>query len=264
MKITTVDFINKANDIHNYKYDYSKSMCIDEKSKIIIICKIHNEEFELTYKEHIIKKCGCKKCDNINRKKNNKLFIEECKIIHNNKYDYSKINDNINLNDKLEIICPIHGSFFQSTKSHNCGHGCHKCGCDFQTNNENMTKDEFIEKAKKIYDNIYDYNNIIFKNCYTTIIINCVKHGEFKQKPLIHLNKFMGNCPKCNLMIQQKEKNKFFIKECKKIFKEKYNYNKTEYKNSTTHVIITCNKHGDFMETPNNILNFEKGCYLCK
>ena len=37
-------------------------------------------------------------------------FIEKCKKIHNDRYDYSKFIY-INANTKGMIICPIHGEF---------------------------------------------------------------------------------------------------------------------------------------------------------
>lgn len=43
IKITTEKFITKANLIHSYKYDYSKVDYINSKTKVIIICKQHDE-----------------------------------------------------------------------------------------------------------------------------------------------------------------------------------------------------------------------------
>jgi len=53
-------------------------------------------------------------------------FIERCKKIHENKYDYSlsKINGS---RSKTKIICPIHGIFLQIVDTHLRGHGCPKC-----------------------------------------------------------------------------------------------------------------------------------------
>ena len=56
-----------------------------------------------------------------------KHFIEVCKLVHNNKYDYSK-TVYINSETKLLITCPIHGDFYQLPMSHIHGKGCSKCG----------------------------------------------------------------------------------------------------------------------------------------
>lgn len=45
------------------------------------------------------------------KRKTTEQFVAEAKAIHGDKYDYSKTKY-INSRDKVEIICPIHGSFF--------------------------------------------------------------------------------------------------------------------------------------------------------
>jgi hypothetical protein len=41
-------------------------------------------------------------------------------MVHNNKYDYSKV-EYINTNSKVKIICPIHGEFEQTPHNHLTG-----------------------------------------------------------------------------------------------------------------------------------------------
>lgn len=62
-------------------------------------------------------------------RKTTEQFISEARLIHGNKYDYSKVEYKTNKN-KVCIICPVHGEFLQNAKSHLQGHGCRKCyGC---------------------------------------------------------------------------------------------------------------------------------------
>jgi very-short-patch-repair endonuclease len=56
----------------------------------------------------------------------NKLFIEQCNIIHNNFYDYSLVNY-INNKTKIKIICKEHGIFEQRPDDHLKNHGCPIC-----------------------------------------------------------------------------------------------------------------------------------------
>ena len=60
-----------------------------------------------------------------------------------------------------------------------------------------ISKEEFLKRANKIYDNKYDYSKIDYKSYYDPIIIICKKHGEFKQIPRNHL-KYNG-CSSCIL-----------------------------------------------------------------
>jgi hypothetical protein len=62
--------------------------------------------------------------DKISVLKNN--FIIKANIVHNNKFDYSKVNY-INVKNKVIIGCPIHGDFEQTINGHLNGRGCSKC-----------------------------------------------------------------------------------------------------------------------------------------
>lgn len=78
------------------------------------------------------------------RRKPLEQFIEEAKKIHGNKYDYSKVQYKNN-KEKVEIICPVHGSFWQTVKHHLNGCGCPMCNSS---------------KGENIIKNYLDKNNI--------------------------------------------------------------------------------------------------------
>ena len=128
-KLTKDEFIERANKIHNFKYDYSKIEYIDSHTKICIICPKHGEFTQKPYKH--LQGQGCITCarelDSINKKKNNEYYIQKFTDKHKNKYDYSLINCNGSKN-KVKIICPIHGEFEQTIENHLEGKGCPKCG----------------------------------------------------------------------------------------------------------------------------------------
>ena len=49
------------------------------------------------------------------------------------------------------------------------------------------TKNEiFIEKAKKVHGDKYDYSKVEYVNAKTKVCIICPKHGEFWQTPNTH------------------------------------------------------------------------------
>ena len=126
-KVTTKDFIENAVKLHGNKYDYSKSEYIDSKTKICIICPEHGEFWQLPTAH--LQGQGCPKCKKYKigkNKYNTKIFIEKSKLIHGNKYDYSKVNY-IDSLTKVCIICPEHGEFWQEPNSHLRGFGCKKC-----------------------------------------------------------------------------------------------------------------------------------------
>ena len=154
---------------------------INAISKIKIICLEHGV-FEQTPNNHINRKYGCSNCS-INKKINNNEFIERAKLIHGDKYDYSLVNY-INAKTKITIICKEHGEFNQIASSHTD----QKTGCSFCSKKHNYTTDEFIERARLIHGDRYDYSLVNYVNNYTKIEIICSIHGKFNQVPTNHLN----------------------------------------------------------------------------
>ena len=246
-KLTTDSFIEKAIKIHGNKYDYSKVEYIKSKLKIIIICEEHGE-FEQTPSHHLLGK-SCKFCSGW--KSNSQIFIQKSIILHNDKYDYSKV-EYINSETKVKIICKEHGVFKQEPNSHLKGYGCAKC----IYNKSNTT--DFIEKSIKIHNDKYDYSKVEYVNALTKVKIICKQHGVFEQIPNSHLND--SGCSKCGGGYISN--NCDFIGKAIKIHYNKYDYSKVEYVNALTKVKIICKTHGIFVQIPNSHLN-GSGCSKC-
>lgn len=193
---STEQFIKEANIIHNNKYNYSKVNYINAHTKVCIICQKHGE-FWQTPNNHL-KGRKCPKCKiDLLRKINTKTFeqfIKEANNIHDNKYDYSKA-EYINDKTKVCIICPEHGEFWQTPNNHLVGHGCPKCAFDKNKDVNRNSLTDFIEKAKKVHGDRYDYSKVKYVNNRTKICIICQKHGEFFQTPHQHLTGC--GCPNC-------------------------------------------------------------------
>ena len=105
------------------------------------------------------------------------------------------------------------------------------------------TKNEiFIEKAKKVHGDKYDYSKVNYIDSKTKICIICPEHGEFWQTPSSHLRK--RGCPFCANNI--KYTNEKFIEKASAIHHNRYDYSKTKYVNNKTKVCIICPEHGEF------------------
>jgi len=128
MNNITNNFIIKSKNIHGDIYDYSKTNYINNRTKIIIICKIHGEFLQIPSKH--LSKSGCAKCSKIRNAKKctftKEEFIEKAIKIHGDTYDYSKV-EYINWKTNILIICKIHGEFFQQPNNHLQGSTCRKC-----------------------------------------------------------------------------------------------------------------------------------------
>ena len=123
----------------------------------------------------------------------NNIFIEKARQIHNDKYDYSKVNY-VNSRTKVCIICPEHGEFWQTPHNHLKGYGCAECGKE-KSHLPKITTEDFIAKSKERHGNKYDYSKAYYKTGDAKVCIICPEHGEFWQTPSNHING--SGCPKC-------------------------------------------------------------------
>lgn len=195
-------------------------------------------------------------------------LIEKANLIHNKKYTYD-ISTYTKKTNKMRIICPIHGEFWQSLQQHiNKKQGCPICGKDKPKHrtkySKRVSKEEYLELVNNKFGNKYKYNLDQYKNLSSSISIECPEHGIFKQNAYYHLNSKSG-CPKCSFK-QLSESNMScttdFIEKACKIHGDKYDYSKVEYIDVKTKVCIICHEHGEFWQLPYNHLT-GNGCPEC-
>ncbi len=257
--MNTEEFIKRAKKVHGDKYDYSKVKYTGTFNKVCIICPEHGE-FWQTPNGHLsgsecikcsYKKRGEKKNDGVNG------FIEKARKIHGDKYDYSKV-EYIDSRTKVCIICPEHSEFWMSPSKHLQGQNCPKCSKNCKSNTI-----EFIEKARKVHGDKYDYSKVEYINNNTKVCIICPEHGEFWQTPHDHLS--CQGCPKCGkkrMADLQRFTKDVFIEKARKTHGDKYDYSKVEYIDSQTPVCIICPEHGEFWQRPNGHIQGQK-CPKC-
>lgn len=199
----------------------------------------------------------------MSKKKTTEDFIDKARKIHGGKYLYERVVY-AGCYTKVEIVCPKHGSFFQTPDIHNRGYGCPKCGFERTHNSHRSNKEAFIKKAKVKYGDRYDYSKVDYKGCYEPIEIVCREHGSFFMKPTYHL---IGHrCPKCvseEMTALRSSTTKDFIRKANKKHNGRYDYSKVDYKERNTPVTIICKIHGEFQQTP-NIHLAGCGCPRCK
>lgn len=220
LKFSEEKFIEKANKIHNFKYDYSLLEYNGAHKKVKIICPKHGI-FEQVACMHLTGR-GCKKCFG-NKRKSTDYFIENAKEKHNNKYDYSLVEYE-HCEKVVKIICPIHGVFEQTPSHHLAGSGCKKCGYNSSTKQKYLTQEEFINKSNMIHCNKYDYGLVDYKHSQIPVKIICPKHGVFEQIPNSHL---LGcGCPQCFHLVSNKEKDVLNFIKTNYDGKIRFNYRK--------------------------------------
>jgi len=210
--------------------------------------------------------------DNINEGGKPKMtqdeFIERAKKIHSNpdgtpKYNYDKV-DFVNPKTKVTVTCPIHNYDFYPRPSDHLykRSGCPKCAGQLKTT------EEFVLLAQETHKNPdgtpkYNYNDTNYLGDKTDVTIHCPIHGKFEKTPNEHISGKQG-CPECGRLSKGKRDTQDeFIDKAKKIHGDTYKYDNVNYLGSKKNVYITCPKHGDFPQTPNDHLK-GRGCPICK
>ena len=206
------EFVERASKIHNGRYIYDKTKYVNAETKIPILCLEHGT-FWMTPMNHLLGQ-GCPKCSG--RGLTTSEIVTMFREKHDDKYDYSKVVYN-RMHEKVCIICPKHGEFWQTPSKHLLGQGCPKCAIETRAEEKNIGNEEFIRRAREIYGDKYIYADTKYTKMEEKVKVICPKHGEFWQKPYDHLHGH--GCPKCGL-IESKCENEIYEYVCGLVGKE--------------------------------------------
>lgn len=208
----------------------------------------------------------------MNKHLTTEIFIERARKVHGDEYIYTKTDlEHRDEKGRVCIICPIHGEFWQKPNHHLDGCRCKRCVSSKPRKKRGfgygaMTVEEFIQRARKIHGNKYDYSKVLYINGRTKVCIICPIHGEFWQTPENHLQG--KGCKKCgfeSMRNKQRKTTEEFISECIKTYGNLFDYTKSIYKGNKKDLIVKCNKCGKYFKiTPHNHLTHKEGCPYCK
>lgn len=130
--------------------------------------------------------------------------------------------------------------------------------------NQHIREQNFLNNAKKLHGDKYDYSDIVYINDKTDITIKCIIHGPFIQSPNNHLHG--QGCRLCGEKLAaekiRKSADTYFV-EVAKIHNNKYDYSKSIYTYARDKIIIICPKHGEFWQTASVHLSATAGCPKC-
>ena len=195
---------------------------------------------------------------------NNSEFIDKFNLIHNHKYEYVIPSGFvITTNKKIDIKCKIHGIFNQAINNHIKGAGCKKCSFIKKGLNSRINKENIIKLANIKHNHKYDYSKVDFKYNFDKVTIICPEHGDFSQAFSSHYSSGAG-CPQCSFMKRSKQKrssNEYIIKLIPREIKDLYEFDLSDYVNSTKKISITCKTHN--ITYKQLLPSFIKGCMGC-
>lgn len=241
-KSKTDVFIYKAKQAHGDRFDYSLTNFEHSQKYITVVCYEHGQFLQKPSNHlngHGCPACvgrepltdssqarkllfcgkhsrkyssdlGCKLCAKESLKSTKETFLLEAEAIHGNKYDYSRVEDFTTKTEKITIVCPEHGEFRQRVSEHLKGKNCSQCAYKLLT----KTTEEFIEEAKVIHGETYDYSLVKYVHCDTPIEIICKEHGAFLQKPSFHISGGGHGCKLCSTEARARKQHWNYIKRC--------------------------------------------------
>ncbi len=254
--------IKQISDKHqNLRIDYSEY--VDKASPLKVACSCGN--FFMSAAKDLLKtKYGCPVCSligrGLTRRKSLDTFLQKANKAHNGRYDYSKVELNT-FQEKVEIACDRHGSFWQEPFVHVKGHGCPECAAELRGN---LRRKELENMPAWMFSD----PNVIpvldtYRNLKTPMKFLCKFHGEVYRNPVTNL-KGSSSCPKCSiekLANERKSSNDEFLAKAKGLFPN-YDYSQVLYDGMTNYITLTCDKGHTFKQRAGNLLS-GYGCPSC-
>lgn len=272
---TALKLIAQATEKFNGKFNYRFVNFVNKKTPVIIDCPVHGI-FNQRLQTHAMSAHGCSKCASESGRMSQEEVIQRFNEAHDNiknpKFDYSKVEYK-GMTEKVEIVCLVHGSFWQLPSDHIRQHGCNRCKADAQSKRRKIPLDDMLLRFEEKHEGKYTYPDIesYYVDSTTKINIECEKHGIFTQTA--HSHTYYG-CPKCaNDSISEQTKGvekphrrattDDFIAKANEKHDFRYEYTKAEYvKSNGTKIIVTCKEHGDFEISTKSHLSGH-GCSAC-
>ena len=198
-------------------------------------------------------------------------FLKQAEDIWKDEYDYSNV---VFIDEDIEviIICKKdgHGEFEKKPKQHvlrSRPAGCIKCGRERQIEKATKPFAVFLDEAREVHGELFEYVEESYKNMTKKMIIICKKDGHkpFPQAPDSHLRG--SGCPTCADELTG-ERSKLKYDEVKHRLNENSKENNTtvsfkeeEYKGVNAELIIKCSKHGD--QKPRLVNTMFEGTHPC-
>lgn len=254
--LTTDEFIRRSRARFGERFDYSETVYKGKDVPLLISCREHGRQLVMPA-DHYVSKYGCLECSvEKPRALKRELAIRNAKLVHGDKYDYSKVVF-VNMSTKVEICCAEHGYFWQAFYEHiSRGTGCPKCA----VTNDKLTFNEFVRRSRVIHGERYSYIESSFKYGGAPTEIVCSVHGSFMQRAKSHL---AGNgCLRCYIESTRLPLH-VFISKAKEIHGDKYDYSGVHYLGGKIPVEVLCPVHGMFLVRPNSHISSKQGCGRC-
>jgi hypothetical protein len=260
---TVEEFIKLSKEKFGEKfgYDFIKEGYENKRSNIDLVCDKHGL-ISMVARNHLESSTGCSLCSVESTAQQNRVYLSKEEALERLKFDtkhtYILPTEKIHLSQEIIRVCnnckgKKHVRYNDVIE--------HKQSCVY-CSNLRMDTQKFIEKAKSIYGDEYEYDQVKYVNTDKKVTIICKKHGPFSKSPNNFLNQRQG-CTKCS--IPNKNLTEFeFVTKAKLIHGNNFDYDKLNYTRFQDKVSIHCNTcGGEFEQKPYRHLSGD-GCKNCR
>ena len=240
--------------VHGDRYDYSKFIYKNARTKGTIICKLHGpfQQESGVHKSGV----GCPKCGveltTESSRIGEKEILARIRNVHGDSIDLSQASIK-NITDEILVIDKKYGTRHLLTPRSLISKKT-KLGI----RNAEDKNEYFIIRARQIHGDRYDYTLSNYTGAHEKLKIICSEHGEFFQTPSSHLSG--KGCGKCSTSVLYSNEDiiELFIAK----HGDKYDYSKIDYQGIKSTITIICPVHGEFKQRASNHLN-GRGCQIC-
>lgn len=240
--MTTETFVQRAREIHGEHYCYDKTKYVHSRQKLTFTCTIHQFDIFIEPYRHL-QGNGCTTCSKeLGRIVDTQTFVARAQTMYKDEgYDYSKVIYG-DVHTSVLLTCPSHGDFLVKPV-HHIHHRvkCYKC-TELVTGGKKWLGNEgFIERAKMLHGDLYDYSRVQYTNIDSAVVIGCPEHGFFSQIAWKHIGEGKGCC-KCNRPRFTLEQ---WVARAQDVHKERdFDYSHVTYRGAHEDVEIVCQQHG--------------------
>ena len=277
-KLTTESWVARAKSRWGDRFDYSRVVIVDARTKVEILCPVHGAVWVCPqyHVREIEGNTGCTDCGKRNRNSDRRLSFEEflirARAKFGDRYTYDPESYPDNVFGEVSFTCPRHGPIKQNVVVHlnaaENSQGCPKCGREHANQSMSSDTETFIQAARAVHGDSFDYSEAVYRGSKRKLKIICrvPGHGPFFIKPNHHLSGTPG-CQECSGL--KPLTREVFIERARAMWGDHYTYDDLRYVNMSTRVTITCPIHGNWDAHPTNFLFRRKtsgkgsGCPEC-
>jgi Zn finger protein HypA/HybF involved in hydrogenase expression len=197
-RVPFAEFVRRAHEVHGDKYTYDEASYTQMKAPLKIICPKHGK-FTQQGISHL-KGTGCPACSgealSLKRRMPFSEFLRRAREKHGDKYRYDEASYS-GMEQKLTVICPVHGRFSQTAGGHLRGYGCTVCSRERKTAaaGNHLPFAEFLGRAREKHGDKYRYDEASFFGREQKLTVICPIHGRFSQNAGKHMHG--SGCPAC-------------------------------------------------------------------